>query len=431
MQNDWRFQRVNRGVWGVAIVVLAVAVLYAWSSNDTSAPDDSQFVHPGQPVLRQADNAFLKLRSLSESIEQLGLADHGTNTRRLPASYDDGDRAAADNILRLELVQRLPASLAELLEAPAFRSTAEPGVEPLAGRGTLDIARLLRLQMQRQLYLGDREGAWRTAQLALRFGQVLHDRTQTFYELSLAQTCQSLWLKAVLAGIDADQWSVTQLRALVSLPEPMVVPQRLMQGLRREYTSFVHGAAQNGAGASVLLRGLLYHPHRTRRAWLSAMAVPIAALDAGDVVRAHQALENAEAVAALQTPLVRNALGHRLLVTSIAGTATPVAQAVDATAQVRLIKLRSAIELYRLEQGHWPENLQDLVGTSISALPLDPWSIPQQSFRYSVPDRTLYSIGVNHRDDHGRFNNDLSRNDSDDYGLRLPDLSRRGGGSRI
>jgi hypothetical protein len=419
MDSDRRLRRV---VGALAVVVVAAALAFsAWLSRDTAAPDAASLSLPADAEVRPADNAFSKLQSLVGALKELGLT--GSARLRGLATYDTESQAEADQILGLEMVQRLPERIEDVLAAPAFQPTMESDAGDASDtwRGVLDITRLLRLRMQRQLFLGEREEAWQTAQLGWRFCQLLLLRTRRFHELSLAQASQSSWLKAVATAIDASQWSTTQLRALASLPEPAGTPDGLLRAVSSEYALFEHVAGQSAVAVEWPRRRLLIQPNRTKRAWLDAMAAPLAALRAGDLVRAHQAVTSADTSLEGGGMPTRNALGHRLVAASIAGMAAPIAQSVDAMAQLRLIRLRAAMALYHLEQGSWPARLDELRDRHLASMPLDPWSTQPQGFRYSVAERRIYSVGPDQRDDNGRFTDDFShRGSSDDYGLRLP-----------
>ena len=402
-------------------------MLCLWCAHDTPDPDESHMFLREQrrehAVIRPEENALAMLKGLSDSIEKLPYSAAASAPLRIPDKYDERSRATADGILALELIESLPARVQEILLATGFQSTSE-GRGDLAGleRGTLDIVRLLRLQLQKQLFYTQNEAAWQTAHLGLRLAQLLHERTQTFHDLGVADTAQEMLLKAILAGIDANDWSSSQLRALTSLPEPAGLAARLLRAMSSEYTWFASEAARRSTEVKGPLRSLWYQPNRAKRDWLDLMAAPVAALKNGDLVRAYQALVDAEASSMRQPRRLRNVLGNKLVAAAIAGSATPLAQAVDSLAQVRLIKLRSAFSLYRAEHRSWPPSVRGLVGTYPQAESFDPWTVPPQSFRYSIAEHWIYSIGRNRRDDLGRFNNDLScRKDSDDCGLRLPE----------
>jgi hypothetical protein len=403
-------------------VLGAVLGLYAWLSLDASAPDDSQMLSPARAVVPPRDNAFLALKALGEGLHRLGISGRSSARLRIPPSYDR-NRALADEILGVEVVQGIPESLSRIVGAPLFQPTDEPDTQDFANTadGVLDIARLMRLRMQRHLSRGEQDAAWTIAQLWLRFGHLLQDRAETFNELGLAEATLNMCLQTVLAGSDAGQWSSTHLGALASLPETPDRAARLLAAVRNEYRSFVRRARQESAGINGLLRRVVYHPNRTRRTWLEAMAAPTAALRAGDIPGAFDALSK---VATRSSPL-RNSLGHMLVAGSIAAEGHPFARAVDATAEVRLVELRAAMASYRFAEGQWPPRLEDLVGRYLSALPLDPWSTPPQPFRYSIRERKVYSVGGDRHDDHGAFDENLSHRQSrqapDDYGVRLPE----------
>ena len=66
--------------------------------------------------------------------------------------------------------------------------------------------------------------------------------------------------------------------------------------------------------------------------------------------------------------------------------------------------LACAVERYRLEHGHIPRRLDELVPTVLSSIPNDP--IDGQPMRYKLAgesDYVLYSIGWNETDDNGEL----------------------------
>jgi len=84
-----------------------------------------------------------------------------------------------------------------------------------------------------------------------------------------------------------------------------------------------------------------------------------------------------------------------------------------------------AMERFRLAKGSWPETLQDLVPTYLSAVPLDP--IDGEPLRMAkVPTgRVIYSLGPDKKDNRGTI--DLKNPDSagTDWGFRLWDEAKR------
>lgn len=408
MTNQRRLQRVVGGI--AASIVALTAGAYVWLARDTGAPDDAYLrsdAVPGAP----AGDGFAKLIALATDIEQLA---PGTGRLQVPEAYDGSTRAVADALLDRDLVRQLPQRVAQVLDAPGFESAELTEVWP----GVLDAVELLRLRMQRELLRGGREEAWRTAQLGLRLGRFLQEHTRSFRALSIAQAVQNTWVKSIEAAMDADQWSGAELGALVSLPEPAGVGERLLEGVRAEYADFQREAASQAATVSRLRRPVLYQPNRSRHAWLEAMRPAVTALRGQDLKGAHRALTS-PALAA--DGAIRNAIGDSQVALSISGLVLPVRQAIDAMAQMSLLRLRAAMALYRVQEGRWPERLADLAGRQLAALPSDPWSAQAQELRYLPKEHRIYSVGPNQRDDQGRFNDEFSyRDGADDYGVRLP-----------
>ena len=64
-----------------------------------------------------------------------------------------------------------------------------------------------------------------------------------------------------------------------------------------------------------------------------------------------------------------------------------------------LLRLRVAMERYRLDHGDWPEELEALVPELISTVPIDP--MDGKPLRYNPETRTIYSVGYDYIDNGG------------------------------
>jgi type II secretory pathway pseudopilin PulG len=91
-------------------------------------------------------------------------------------------------------------------------------------------------------------------------------------------------------------------------------------------------------------------------------------------------------------------------------------QIVDANdreqARLRLLEAVLALQLYHRERGHYPDSLENLVGSGLDELPVDPFG-PGEPVHYRQADQpadgfTVWSIGPDAVDDEGRvdLNND-------------------------
>ncbi len=94
-------------------------------------------------------------------------------------------------------------------------------------------------------------------------------------------------------------------------------------------------------------------------------------------------------------------------------------------AQIRTAIAALAAERYRIDQGRWPQSLEELVPRYIAAVPGDPFvNAPIKLLR--LPDGLfIYSVGFDGKDDGGKIDPKMRVRDGADTGFRLWDVSRR------
>ena len=82
-------------------------------------------------------------------------------------------------------------------------------------------------------------------------------------------------------------------------------------------------------------------------------------------------------------------------------------------------------ERFRLEEGRWPDSLEELVPTYIVAVPRDPF-VPAPIKLRKLPDGLfIYSVGYDGRDDGGKIDPKYRMGDGADTGFRLWNVDRR------
>ncbi len=112
--------------------------------------------------------------------------------------------------------------------------------------------------------------------------------------------------------------------------------------------------------------------------------------------------------AAIARALISRRRRGELITTFVIGLLIPalenVQDAVDRTnANLELMRLAAALSVFRAENGHYPEKLDELVPGIVAALPIDIYS-EQPPIYKAVDDRAgcvLYSVGENGVDDGG------------------------------
>ncbi len=84
-----------------------------------------------------------------------------------------------------------------------------------------------------------------------------------------------------------------------------------------------------------------------------------------------------------------------------------------------------ALERYRLEKGHWPDDLEELVPAYLSEVPRDPFDGRPLRYKRLADGVLVYSVGPDGQDDCGALNRKKSDAPGTDLGFRLWDAERR------
>jgi hypothetical protein len=94
-------------------------------------------------------------------------------------------------------------------------------------------------------------------------------------------------------------------------------------------------------------------------------------------------------------------------------------------ARIRTAIAALAAERYRIDQGRWPQSLEELVPKYLVAVPRDPFAnAPIKLLK--LPDGLfIYSVGFDGKDDGGKIDPKLRMSGAPDSGFRLWDVSRR------
>lgn len=96
--------------------------------------------------------------------------------------------------------------------------------------------------------------------------------------------------------------------------------------------------------------------------------------------------------------LVGNALGYEVF-TDLEQTQDYLENAFVTRVELALLRVRVAMERYRLQHGKWPPDLSALVPVYLSEVPVDP--MDGKPIRYEVKRRVIYSVGKDFVDDGG------------------------------
>ena len=95
----------------------------------------------------------------------------------------------------------------------------------------------------------------------------------------------------------------------------------------------------------------------------------------------------------------------------------------DALIRTAIVAL--ATEQFRLEHRRWPESLDQLVPSYLSAVPHDPFLPAPLKLRKFSDGLFIYSVGYDGHDDGGKINPQMRMRDGADLGFRLWDVDHR------
>ncbi len=115
-------------------------------------------------------------------------------------------------------------------------------------------------------------------------------------------------------------------------------------------------------------------------------------------------------------------LAERLLFGSMVGTPTWLGMD-DALIRTAIAAL--ATERFRLEQGRWPDSLDELVPMYLTAVPRDPFLAAPLKLRKPPDGLIVYSVGYDGRDDGGKIDPSTRMRGGADLGFRLWDVGHR------
>jgi hypothetical protein len=140
--------------------------------------------------------------------------------------------------------------------------------------------------------------------------------------------------------------------------------------------------------------------------------------------------EQAEQLRRLEEDTEQQAMGTRGPGEELTGMLMPALGKLGAIfrrdqAILRGTILALALERYRLDTGHWPKDLQELVPAHVSAVPSDPFDGREMRYKALADGVIVYSVGPDGQDDGGALNRKNIIAPGTDLGFRLWDVAAR------
>ncbi len=193
---------------------------------------------------------------------------------------------------------------------------------------------------------------------------------------------------------------------------------------------------QDGSTSVKLMRGLTAgRPGQARGWWPEEQLLYVPGMlttnRAALLERLNQAVEIAGLPSEEQAPrfeAMKSSLPRKpLLVRELVPALEKVATAnLRTQAQLRCAAAGLAVECYRLEHGHWPAGLADLVGDYLlRRLPIDPFDGQPLRYRKDDVGVIVYSVGPDGADDGGNRATLNTHKPGTDIGFRLWDVDKR------
>lgn len=103
----------------------------------------------------------------------------------------------------------------------------------------------------------------------------------------------------------------------------------------------------------------------------------------------------------------------------ITNSATTINITAETYAFVRCITLAIAVERYRRTQGQLPNSLDNVIGTYIDSVPLDPFTGKKLLYNFDKEGYAVYSAGINRKDDGGSVIRKPDQAVRLDHGIRI------------
>ncbi len=146
---------------------------------------------------------------------------------------------------------------------------------------------------------------------------------------------------------------------------------------------------------------LVYKPNRTRSMYAGAYgaAVRNASSSYSGMLSQLDSVNLEDWKFRWSETLTGNSLGYDVFERDHGMLLSILKRSSAVNAGLPLLRVRIAMERYRLDHGAWPETLDALIPSYLDSIPLDP--MDGKSLRYNATKRILYSIGTDFVDDGG------------------------------
>jgi len=282
------------------------------------------------------------------------------------------------------------------------------------------VSTLLQLRCAARLAAGDTEGALADIEFNERWARAISEESLLISEL-VAIAVETMGTRMAWEGLVDHQWNDSQLQRLQRLfadRRPREDLVRALRGERKFGLAHFEDLVRNPSHAPTqssnpqrlmppLPRGWVRQNQISLVRYYELLAARNAKWIAGDLPAAQIGEDPTD-----QLKRERPTIYARLTLMLAPALSKTMEKADRLLAISRMAEIACALERYRLAHNQYPETLNALAPSLISAIPTDPCtSKPFQYRRNENATYQLYSLGLNGRDDGGKFVRDDAVND--------------------
>ena len=396
-----------------ASILLLIFIALRW--KDAPLPDDSDLVLPVREV-NAAKNPYPGIRFLEFKPEEQAALDRAWQ-------MIEGD-APLDTALVTDLLEKHAESLVSFdnyASMTDWQQDQELAVDTEVHYlyNWSKIAQLKAMEARVRLEVGESERALLNGVVILRFAKGLHQAEGGILHQLVAVLVARIGMVTILEAVESGKLSEPHLARLAELlASPIFRTETFAQAYIVEYQTFRRVAddlaegkihihqlksydSEEAGGSAHPPSAFFYKRNQTVKLLADAFRQFI---DEASMIRSEapgQALVDAEKFRESAGGLYfsGNLIGRVLF-----SIVVPSGEQLNdrfAAGQVRLdlLRVRVALERYRLAQGEWPEDLESLVPEFLERVPVD--RMDGRPIRFSRENRVVYSVGNDFRDERG------------------------------
>jgi hypothetical protein len=428
-EQQWRRLRRLSFKIGLCLFIIFLGIIFIpW---DVKAPNAPELEWKRLNLASEA-NAFTAFaaaqKSLTDKFPDATMANRDWMTMATGNAKEQWDPVFADTVLaaNAETLRTIEKGLAcDLYESPPMPdlSTSMPWLQKYKR-----LALLLSLKSKRAQLAGDHAEAARVACQGWEFGRSILRNPNSMIEWLVGLACERIALDRMENIVADGKTTEPVLRDLLTRLDrwdPQEAGDGHAQTMRAEYRfglntfKAIHDhpnslrAISSGEkpdlGEKIILfivsnTSYFLKPNMMDRE-MTQFYVPIIRLRSGIYAEFRRSgcfrPPPADAREKWSMILSPNSVGNILFAMLTPAMQKTVEKRCDLQAVVAALRLKTALRLYEQSRGQLPESLGALVPELLKEIPIDPYD--GQAFRYSKPEKKVWSVGRDLKDDGGKM----------------------------